>query len=293
MYITQEGLAMLITDDFVLLNLPKTGSSFARTVIKEILEQRQSKRSRALQRIMKSLGVRCFQTYRELILPNIKSKEFEIYSDQHGTFSQIPGNYLNRPIVSVVRNPYSRFISMYEYRAWARRPPFPKPILIEHFPQFPNLTFDDFVRLNELDLIYGRMGGRKPNANIGNQTVQFIQMFFKKPCDVLHNLTDAYLDSEEIFNDVADIHFLRQECLNDDLAEFLGKMSFSQDEVQYVRKRERVNVTKAQRLDRNSLWTPASIEYIRDKERMIFRLLRSKGIFYEMPENIDPNLNIE
>lgn len=36
---------MLITDDFVLLNSPKTGSTYARTVIKEVYKKRFGKRT--------------------------------------------------------------------------------------------------------------------------------------------------------------------------------------------------------------------------------------------------------
>lgn len=275
---------MLITDDFVLLNLPKTGSTFARTVIKEILEKRQSRHCGALGRFLEICGVKPSPLYRELLLPNLELKGFEDRRNQHGTFSQIPREYRNRLVVSIIRNPYSRFISAYEYRAWERRPPVPENILLEHFPHFPNLSIDDFIKLFELELIYGRMGGKKPDANVGNQTVQFIQFFFKNPHEVLHNLTDAYLDSEEIFTDMADVHFLRQEQLNSDLASFLESIGYSQDEVQYVRERERVHVTKGKSLDRNVLWTPAALAYFKDKERMIFRLLRAKGISYEMPE---------
>ena len=46
---------MIVTNDFVMLNLPKTGSSFARAAIKEIYEQRQARKSimvKALRRLV-------------------------------------------------------------------------------------------------------------------------------------------------------------------------------------------------------------------------------------------------
>ena len=274
---------MLITNDFVMLNLPKTGSSFARAVIKEIYEHRQSSKNG----IIKALQHLVFKQpsyFTELILPNIKVTGLEKPADQHGTFSQIPPKYLNREIVSIVRNPYTRFMSGYEFRAWERYPLIPESLRAEHFPQFPSLSVDDYVRLVEFQVIHGRFAGNIPKAKVGDQTVQFIQMFFRNPCDVLANLTDEYLDSADIFHDIADIYFLRQDQLVDDLALFLERHGFSAPEVQYIREREWVNVTKSCGTSRAALWTKSSIAYVKEKERMIFRILENRGIHYLAPE---------
>ena len=210
---------MIITNDFVMLNLPKTGSSFARAVIKEIYERRQSSKS-GLTKALQRLVFKQPSYFIELILPNIKVTGIEKPADQHGTFSQIPPKYLDREIVSIIRNPYTRFMSSYEFRAWEKYPLIPESLLAEHFPHFPSLSVDNYVRLEELQVIHGRFSGNIPKANVGDQTVQFIQMFFRNVSDVLANLTDEYLDSEDIFLDIADIHFLRQDQLVDDLALF-------------------------------------------------------------------------
>lgn len=273
---------MLITNQFVMLNLPKTGSTFARTVIKELHKSRLTRQS-LLTRLLQRLHVMKYPMCRDLLLPNIKLKGVTAEPDQHGTYSQIPYEYRGLPVISVVRNPYSRFMSGYEFRWWEAHPPIKDSLLAEHFPNFPNLTVDDFVRLNELDVIHGRLEGRKPDAEVGIQTIQFIQMFFKDPDRVLQNLTDEYLDSDEIFNDMAEITFLRQENLNEDLADFLAGIGYSAEEVDHVRSRDRVNVTSKQAPDRNALWTPTALDYVRRKERMIFRILETKGIVYKEP----------
>lgn len=273
---------MLITNQFVMLNLPKTGSTFARTVIKELHKSRLTRQS-LLTRLLQRLHVMKYPMCRDLLLPNIKLKGVTAEPDQHGTYSQIPYEYRSLPVMSVVRNPYSRFMSGYEFRWWEAHPPIKDSLLAEHFPNFPNLTVDDFVRLNELDVIHGRLEGRKPDAEVGIQTIQFIQMFFKDPDRVLQNLTDEYLDSDEIFNDMAEITFLRQENLNEDLADFLAGIGYSAEEVDHVRSRDRVNVTSKQAPDRNALWTPTALDYVRRKERMIFRILETKGIVYKEP----------
>ncbi len=274
---------MLITDQFVMLNLPKTGSTFARTVVKELYARRLGKRAR-WDVILQKLFPHKRLTYEEILLPKIKVIGVAREPDQHGTHSQIPNKYQNRTVVSIVRNPYSRFISDYKFRFWEKYPPTNNTIIFEHFPHFPDLTLDDYVKLDELDVIYGRFNGKKPNARVGAQTVQFIQMFFKNPQSILEHLTDEYLDSDRIFDDMADIVFLRQESLNDDLSNFLLNIGFTNEETAYVQSRERVNITKASHPNRDILWTPRSLTYIRENERMLFRILESKGIVYKEPQ---------
>jgi len=81
---------MIITDDFVMLNFPKTGSSFAREALKRLYANRN---------------------IIELMLPKITEKRYRDRVDQHGTFRQIPLAHKNKPVLSITRNPLSRFQS--------------------------------------------------------------------------------------------------------------------------------------------------------------------------------------
>lgn len=279
---------MLITDSFVLLNYPKTGSTFARTAIKDIFHQRLAKRT-LLRKCSDLVGLTSKPFLRELILPNIKITHGQRSPDQHGCYCQIPDVYRDREVVAVVRNPYARFLSNYEFRWWVKFPPVPDNILVEHFPSFPDLDIDDYVRLNHYGMIHGRLKGRDINGRIGNQTIQFIQMFFKNPDYVLNSISDDYVDSDQIFKDIAPITLLRQENLNEELAAFLQAKGYSQEETEYVRLRERVNVTTKRMPDRNQIWTKNALDYVQQNERMIFRILAAKGITYERPISIDLN----
>jgi hypothetical protein len=218
------------------------------------------------------------------MLPNIKISHSERPPDQHGCYCQIPAVYANREVVTVVRNPYDRFLSAYEFRWWEKYPPVPDSILAEYFPLFPDLAIDDYVRLDKYAMIHGRLGGREVSGKIGNQTIQFIQMFFKNPEDVLDSISDEYIDSDSVFEDIATITFLRQEKLNEELATFLKLKGFSKEEVKYVRQLDRVNVTPKRAPDRYELWTENALDYIEQNERMIFRILAAKGIIYERPK---------
>jgi hypothetical protein len=252
---------MIITDDFILLNYPKTGSTFARTVIKEIYQKRLARRHWG-RKISDRVGLTSKPFIQELILPNIKVKHADREPDQHGCYSQIPHIYRNRQVISIVRNPYSRFLSGYEFRWWVQFPPVPQNLLAERFPSFPDLDIDDYVRLQEYGAVYRVSNGRNIKGTIGNQTIQFIQMFFKNPDDVLDNISDEYIDSDQIFEDVADIKFLRQENLNEELADFLQQTGYSQEEVEYARLRNKVNETPKRSLHRNQLWTKKALDYI-------------------------------
>jgi len=275
---------MLVTDDFVMLNFPKTGSSFARAVIKEVYSKRYAGEPGVLKTFRRLLLGSPSGMCRELLLPNIKVSGENNSADQHGTYAQIPARYCDRKIISIVRNPYSRFMSGYEFQYWKEHPNIPRDMIEKHLPNFPDISVDDYVRFNQLQLVHGRLGGKEPNAMVGNQTVQFIQMFFKHPDDVLKNLTDDYLDSDNIFFDMADIYFLRQENLRDDLIAFLNKVGVPLEEMKDIQTRESINVTHNRGMSRSHLWTPLSLAYVKESERMMIRILRERGISCPVPK---------
>lgn len=121
--------AVIVTESFVMLNLPKTGSTFARKVIKDLYASAPRswfKRTYCL----------------DLILPNIRHAG---EPDQHGCYCQIPRQYRKREIVSILRSPYERFLSAFEFRHWAYHPPRPAEVIRECFPTFPNLKLDEYI----------------------------------------------------------------------------------------------------------------------------------------------------
>ncbi len=273
---------MLITDSFVMLNFPKSGSTFARAVIQEI-HQRRFARLPWKTRALHWLGIQRQALPLSLMLPNVRLSGAMRERTQHGTYTQIPEQFRHREMVTIARNPYSRLLSGYEFRWWAKHPALSKQMLAAHFPNFPDLTLAEYEHLNTLVMIHRRLDGRMPQADVGPLTVQFIQMYFKSPQTVLANLTDEYLDSDRVFDDIAPVTFLRQENLSEELAIYLLEHGYSAEEAEYVRQRQRVNVTKSSR-DRASLWNEHLIEELEHKERMVFRMLEAYGISYGKPK---------
>ncbi|GGW86985.1 sulfotransferase family 2 domain-containing protein [Alteromonas halophila] len=269
---------MLITKKFVLLNYPKTGSTFAREAIQKLYSEKY-RENPVVSKILRKLKVR-EPAIQELMLPNIKVKGVSRPRDQHGCYCQIPSRYKNREVVTVVRNPFTRFLSAYKYGWWKKYPPVSQLLLDKHFPHFPDLSFDEYVDLTELGVEHGRLG--RPPGNLGSQTVQFIQMFFNNPESTLEKVDDKYLENQQYLKDVPAITFLRQETLNEDLAEFLIQKGFSADDVNFILNMKKINTTNSEKVA-GAVWTPKTLSYVKHKEKAMFDIFREKGINYDSP----------
>lgn len=133
---------MIITKNIVILNYPKTGSSFIRKVVKEIYRKRNSKN--LLSAIYKRLNI----GFKELLLPHPTIPD---YKDQHGCFDQIPNKHKNKIILSAIRNPYLKLESIYRFKWWAKYPLLDKVELKTHFPNFPDLSFNQYLKLEKIE----------------------------------------------------------------------------------------------------------------------------------------------
>ena len=272
---------MIITDAFVMLNNPKTGSSFARTVLTEIhARYRQPTRWKKLlypKRLRPPL-------FKELFLPDLNFDGTLLKdSSQHGAYSQIPDEYRDREVVSVVRNPYTLFISHYQFRWWATHPPFSAEFLAEWFPNFPSLSIDEFVDFCDVRVAHEPLGDRLTSLGVGSMSRFFIKMFYPDPASILRTLDRETIDSGRLLDLMPTITFLRQENLTSELTSFLARHGYSDRELRYVAARNRVNVTENVVDDPKALLTPKVLLHMRSKEGLLLRLLEGVGIKYEAP----------
>ncbi|RFN60047.1 sulfotransferase family 2 domain-containing protein [Marixanthomonas ophiurae] len=276
---------MLITKNFVMLNVPKTGTTFSRTVIKKVYNNKYGA-------ILNKIGYKLKILKREIIelkLPNIKMPTKSL--DQHGVYSQIPTKYRNRPIVSVVRNPYSRFLSSYKFRSWANPTQLTvsKEIIKNKFPSFPNLNLDTYVDLS-LEAEKTRLEWIKEGVenihDLGPQTIQFVQFFFKNPEEAILKINEEYITSGAYRKDMADIRFLQVENLKDDLYNLLSECGFTKKELAFVKEHKKMNVTKSKTKATNKEWTEKALQYVTYRERFLFLILKDFGIEYQKP-NLD------
>lgn len=229
------GVSMIITDDFIMLNFPKTGSSFCRKTIKDIYEKKKS----LLRKFQECAGLSP-PSFIELM----HKHPFLDAVDQHGTYSQIPEEYLGRKIVSVTRNPLTRYYSDYLYRWWASNPPANIDVLSKEYPGFPNIGYADYYNLTAKYAVSRRLCGAKPKIEVGLHTIQFIYFYFKNPVEVIESIDHEYIESDEYKKDMVDVHFLRQENLVEDLQCFLiEKCGFSVGDFSKINRGGRINVS--------------------------------------------------
>jgi len=276
-----RGLDMVITGEFVVINYPKTGSNFVRDALRKIYQNRQ-----------KSLGLygklnakwnsRDGNFIRELELPNIYVKH-GIKKSPHGAYSQIPERYRGRRLVSVVRNPYDRLLSIYDFRHWVRYPAVPREVRELEFPSFPDLNFEIFQKYLDTELRLSWLPGIDMRSEIGIQTVQFIKLFFKEPIKILCSIDEKYIQSDKFLEDMPKITFLSTENLNSELYGFLLNQGFPSEEVGFIINLERVNVTENSTPKRNNLWTKNMLQDYEYKERFLLKILKYYGFNYEKP----------
>ena len=258
---------MLITARFVVLNLPKSGSSFVRAVLKSIHARRRGGPLRWWRR----------DGLRELILPNIRLRGRA--KDQHGIAAQIPQRHRDRPIVSVVRDPHGKIVSDYRFRWWATHPPLPPAALRTLFPAFPDLSFAEFLQLS--DHIAAAKVGPEIAARLGNLTIEFVQFFFPDPAATLARMSDEHVASGAWRRDMAVVELLRQEDLNRELAGFLRRNGYGDEEVALCLAHRPVNVTAGEA--DQSPWTADTLHRFRQRERHLFAMLDALGFRYASP----------
>ena len=193
---------MLIADRFIFIHFPKTGGTFVTKVLEEYLNAH---------------GYPCKRITINLLIPHTS----EIYG-QHGGCNEIRRGWeTSRVLLSIRRNPYDIYVSQYEFEWWKRQPKVDPNIIRKDFPDFPNLTFEQFLHLKNSLFRNKILGDRKLKIDIGIHTLQFIRFFFKNPYKTIEKIDLNYIEHGEYLNDMHPVTFLRTESLNKDLHDFL------------------------------------------------------------------------
>ena len=180
---------MLITNDFILINLPKTGSTFARQVVSTLYAAKGGEYG-LIKKFLCSLRGEEVPFCKELFLERTDFKESYNYKflDQHGRYEQVPDKYKSRPVLSIVREPINRSLSFYEFGWWKNHPVVSVNEIRNAFPSFPDLDFPAFLEYQDFNIQYRDTGVPAP-PDIGIQTITFIQFCFRNPKQAVARLS--------------------------------------------------------------------------------------------------------
>jgi hypothetical protein len=260
---------MILTNKFVVLNFPRTGSTFLRSGLR-----------RAHAPWWDAWGFfnaapRSSSGFQELKLPidrTFKAERLGRHS-QHGRWEQIPPSHRHLPVVSIIRHPLDRTVSSYLHTDWWQAPPADIDTLSHRFPTWPHLSFTEYLSFEDEFCLPDVLKGIQPKVEMGCHTAHFLRFFSRDPDSLLAGLTDERIQSGAVAADLPPIHWLRHDHLTDDLATFLSAMGYPKRAIELARNHPRLNVSEARR---NQSWreyfTPETEARTRPLERLIFQM---------------------
>lgn len=246
---------MIITPDFVFVNNPRTGTTFARKAIRAAYSE--ADRAKAVQ---------------ELILP-IERGRGQNGTDHHGTFAQIPAEFRDRPVSSGVRNPFTLLVAIYELGLWRPVGQIPDPA--RDLTHLDPTSFLYFLRIQELAIDY-RWGVGPMRPGFGPLSLHHLQMFAVEPRNALERVAAGAGDSE-IEKLIGPITFVRQENLREDLCGLLRRTG-AQARIDAVRAHPPSHVTKRSQPWCRDCFTEGLVNRILAREAFLFRTLARRGI---------------
>lgn len=251
---------MILTDRFVYVHMPGTGGTFVTAAIDRL--------------------------YRERVARGVSPRPIDVH--KHGTCRDIPTSHRHLPVLCNIRDPYDRYVALYEYRWWEKHdmPGISRAEMRTLFPHFPKLTFAEFLelassRFNEIET------DRRPDEKPGYYTDEVIRFLFRHPRLAVQRLDRHYVASGAYRDDMFDVRLLRTAHLNDDLCAALEDLGFEQRELAEIRELDRITPPRVRlrwrdlvlrhrprRTVRNlgEYYTPELAELVRRRDWMLFEL---------------------
>lgn len=206
---------MLITPDIVFIHMPKTGGTFITEMLRLVY------------------GARAVET-----------------GQKHATCNEIPMAERGKPILSVIRSPFDRYVSQYHYGWWKTHPQeYCDPALIlQDFPAYPQVDFNDFVMIANRYFVNVHRGVAKGYESpklprdlaLGWHSEQFIRFFCRDPQHAFASITEQNIEQGHLSAFEYPVEFLRTETLNGDLADALQRFGVELEILHKIRGHRRV-----------------------------------------------------
>ncbi|MGB5898937.1 MAG: hypothetical protein WBG66_12120 [Geitlerinemataceae cyanobacterium] len=244
---------MLLTPDFVYIHYPKTGGTFVTEVLQTI--------------------------HNNANIGNIINTTNE--GTKHGKCWQIPPEYRNKPIVSTIRSPYERYVSVYEFGWWRRYPESffaEMEVMTNRYPHFPDISFAEYVeavnslcKFNTLET-----PNLDPHLSIGQQTQNFIKYFFNQPVEtIFEKFSQEYVRSKQYLNDLFTVKFLKTENLNQELYRLLLDFGYPAAEIEFILTSDKIFPVEGGRKESQAwqtYYTSDLKEFVKSREMLLFSI---------------------
>lgn len=277
---------MIVTNDFVMINFPKTGSSFARAVVKRAYEIREARWDR---RILREAGLRAWPIRERLCFNPIYGAH-----DAHGRVEEILDADRNKVVVSVVRDPVERWLSWYNYSALglSRDSFLPAFIVLmkSMSEDYPHVTINEFY---EIIKCWYRRRRSMVGLEIGPQTMIFGLFFATDPDGFFNHLREHGGDVEGLARFLPkDLVFLRNESLNSDIVGFLRRFGFTEQEVAFIHEHPRILPSGIGRQagELRDVIDEETLGKIREEESVVYQIYERYGATYDKPRVLSPSL---
>jgi hypothetical protein len=255
---------LIVTPDFVFLNNPRTGTTFARKAITAAYSAVQPARDVG----GPGAGVR------ELMLP-VRRGRGQTGVDHHGTFAQIPTRYRTRPVVSAVRNPFTLLVAVFELSLWL--PPVVPADPSGELGREPPGSFGYFLKVQELAM-RARWGIPFGHMGLGPLSVHHLQMFSREPGRTIR-LAKSGASFEDLEGCIGPIRVLQQERLQDDLCALISDLGAWAD-AEAIRAHAPSHVTRRSLGWSHASFSPDLVTRVLEREAFLFWVLRRRGFDY-------------
>jgi hypothetical protein len=267
---------MILSDHFVFLHLPKTGGTFVSEALHRVFKTRRT--------WINSLGS-LFQSGHRFRTPY---GTFVHTHRWHGTRQEIPSEYRDRPILSCLRHPLDRYVSIFEF-GWWKRPEFLKGYqsaigdFDARYPNFPNLSFREFLTLHHETRLPKTWRDFSNPECPGLHSWQLIRQLTLHP----ESWTQSHhLDPSRLLRELKGIHFLRTSTLNQDLYAYLKSLNFHDEDLSFILTKQRVLPHGKGRLP-DSRWEnyydPELRQLMESKDRQLIDLYETQSRKQQAP----------
>lgn len=263
---------MLLTDKFVCIHYPKTGGTFVTETLQKIHAER-GYQNPTLRKIAQQLG---------FVGGGLVDTADQ--GTKHATCREIPFAFRGKPILSVVRNPYERYLSGYSFGWWKKYPQdfmLDVEAIVKDYPHYPEVSFAEYVHIVNtyhyfITLKTPHLEAQNP---VGQRTYEIVRFFFKEPPEsIFPKLSEEYIVTKQYQNDVYPVHFLKTHHLNQGLYDFLIKLGYDRTRIDFILEAEKIvpelppgGVRRSPKCWQD-YYTPELKAFVRQRDRMVFAM---------------------